>query len=72
MNGCTTRLVPKHRASGVGARGAAEEREGQQSRFRDAILTALRLGLVQPECRKGDEVDRDEGGGEVGGGWEVG
>ena len=26
----------------------------------------------QPECRKGDDVDRDEGGGDVGGGEEVG
>ena len=61
-------LVPECPAPGVGAGGAAKEREHQQIRFRDAIVPPPRLGLVQPERRKGDEVDRDEGGGDVNGG----
>ena len=35
-------------------------------------MAAPRLGLVQPERCKGDEVDRDEGGGDVGAGEDVG
>ena len=37
---------------------------------RDAVLPAPGLGLVQPERRKGDDVDGDERGGDVGGGEE--
>ena len=65
-------LVPEDAAPRISPQRPAEEGEQQQSRFRDAVLPALRLGLVQPERRKGDDVDRDEGGGNVGGGEEVG
>ena len=59
-------LVPEQAAPGISPQRAAEEGEQQQGRFRDAVLPAPGLGLVQPERRKGYEVDCDEGGGEVG------
>ena len=65
-------LVPEEAAPRICPQSAAEEGEQQQGRFRNAVLPAPRLGLVQPERRKGDEVDCDEGGGDVGGGEEVG
>ena len=58
--------LPKEAAPRISPQRPAEEREQQQGRFRDAVLPAPRLGLVQPERRKGDEVDRDEGDGDVG------
>ena len=61
-------LVPKQAAPRVSPQRPAEEGEQQQGRFRDAVLAALGLGLVQPERRKGDEVARDEGSGDVCGG----
>ena len=66
---CLAGLVPKQAAPRISPQRPAEEREQQQGRFRDAVLPAPRLGL--PERRKGDEVDRDEGGGDVGGGEEI-
>ena len=63
-------LVPKDAAPGKRPQRPAEEGKQQQGQFRNAVLPPLRLGLVQPERRKGDEVDRDEGGGDVGGGEE--
>ena len=60
-------LVPKEAAPRISPQRPAEEGEQQQGRFRSAVLAAPRLGLVQPERRKGDEVDRDDGGGDGGG-----
>jgi hypothetical protein len=65
------RLVPKRLAPGIGTDGAAEEGEGEQGGFANPPLAALRKGLVEAERGKSGEVQRDEGGGEVGGG-EVG
>ena len=65
-------LVAECPAPRISPQRPAEESEQQQSRFRDAVLPAPGLGLVQPERRKGDDVDREEGGGDVGGGDEVG
>lgn len=64
-------LVPKQRPPGISPRRAAEQGEGEQSGFSDAPVAALGVRLVDPECRKGDKVDRDQGGGEVGWGEEV-
>ena len=65
-------LVPEQAAPRISPQRPAKEREQQQGRFRDAVLPAPRLRLVHPKRRKGDEVDREEGGGDVGGGEEVG
>lgn len=62
------RLVPKQRSPGIGADGAAKEREIEQSRLRHPPFPALSLGFVVAEGGKGEEVNRDQRGDDVGGG----
>lgn len=59
-------LVAEQRAPGIGTRGAADQRPQQQGPLPHPPAPGLRLGLVDPEQRKGDEVHRDQRGDEVG------
>lgn len=61
------RLVPKHRAPGIGTGRPAQQCPEQQRRFPDAPPPVLRPRLVDPERGESDEVQRDERGREVGG-----
>ena len=65
-------LVPEQAAPRISPQRPAEEGEQQQGRFLNPPPPRPGLRLVHPERRKGDEVDREEGDGEVGGGEEVG
>lgn len=65
-----TGLVPEHRAPRIGAGRAAEEREPQQCRLRNAPLVPLSPRLVDPERRESVEIDHDQRDGDVGGGEE--
>ena len=64
---CLAGLVPKHRAPGVCPEGAAEERKHQQSRVPNPPPPRPGLRLVHPRRGEDDDVDGEEGGGEVGG-----
>ena len=46
-------LVPEQRAAGVGAGGAAEERQLEQGGFRNPPRAGCGFGLVEPEGGKG-------------------
>ena len=61
------RLVAKQTASGIGPHSAAQKGQPQQSRFPDPPLPRLSPRLVDPEGGKGDEVDCEQRGGDVGG-----
>lgn len=60
-------LVPEQRAARIGACGAAKEGKVEQRRLGNAPRPLLGPRLIDPESRKGEEVHRDDGGGDIGG-----
>lgn len=65
-------FMPEQLATGIGARGSADQRQHQQRRFRDPLASGLRLHFVDTERGEGGEVDTYKGGRDVGGGSDFG
>ena len=65
------RLMPKHRASGIGADGTAKERPSQQSAFRNAPGPCLGAQLVEAGQHECDQVDQRKRREDVGQGEDV-